>query len=550
MKPGKTNIILFRTIAALAVVIIFVFIELVVRLIIPIDNKNERLVDLGELSFFSEITVKGEPSIKIISKYGYSGNTTIFTKQKPAGVYRVFVLGGSAAAGWPHPETERFSTYMDTCLAHIYPHKNIEIINCSAHGFASYRVHEVFHQLIDYQPDAVIVWSGNNEFLENQRFTTSTFHQIVNGLSKQIRIVQVVKNALPTKQLSGDKIKVANSFWKKAQQESLELCSNPELAEKVRQVYHQSMDGIAREAADNNIEVLLFAVPVNLRDWQPTVSHFNLNGSDSVRWANSCESGRLALNAINYIAAVAHFNKTISMDSLHAMSHFYLAKSLEGLNDTTLALQEYLLAKDLDYNPFRAISDFNSSVRQIADLYANVTLFDAERYFQQVAHKGIPGFDLFLDYVHPTREGNMLLASKLSESIGNENLLGLGISETKIDTTTLSGYLSTYRDKDDILIQVTRFSLCCLTHQYESAVHFGLKILAEMPESFRNNSKNFKDIQKLKDGVKVFSQFLETEKHFMERTATQQNMAKAKAAMNQFYKDYFSYEEFADFSSE
>ncbi len=550
MENGKTKIILFRLIAVSAVVLFFVLIELVVRFMFPMPTKNEDLPNIGELSFFSEVSVKGEPSIKITSKYGYSTSNTIFSKHKPANVYRVFVLGGSAAAGWPHPEDERFSTYLDTCLAHIYPNSNIEIINCSAHGFASYRVREVFHQLVQYQPDAVIIWSGNNEFLEDQRFTTSKFQKVVDGLAKRIQTVQVIKNALPKKKLDGNKLNVANSFWKKVQQQSLELCSNPELAQKVRQVYHQSLDEIAGEAAENDIAVVLFTVPVNLRDWQPTVSHFSLKGTDSVRWANNYENGRLAIDTSDYEAAIEHFNKTISMEPLHAMSHFYLAKSLEGLKDTVSALQEYILAKDLDYNPFRAVSDFNKSVREIANSYSNAILFDAEEYLQQAATIGIPGFDLFLDYVHPTREGNMLLASKVAESIGKDDWFNLGISTSKIDTDILASYLSDYRDEDDAQVQVTRYSLCCLTHQYHSAVYFGQKLLIEMPDDYRNNPDNKDDIEKIKDGVKVFSEFLETENLFLKGLVTVDEMAAAKKKMNQFYQGYFSYEAFEEFSSE
>lgn len=541
MKSEKGKTILFKLIAVGAVVFFFLLIEMAVSFFVTDNQKNERLIDLGELTFFSQITMKGESWIRITNKYGYIDQLTTFKAKKSPGTYRIFCLGGSAAAGWPHPANERFSTYLDTCLRKIYPEKRIEIINCSAHGFASYRVREVFHQLIPFEPDAVIVWSGNNEFLEDQRFKSSKFQDLVDALAKKIKIVQLVKNAFPKQKLDGNQIDVANSFWKKAQQQSLELCSDPALALKVRQVYEQSILDITKEATQNKIKVLLFTVPVNLRDWQPNVSYCSLKNQDSIVWANLYNMGRNALNNNDSNAANAYLKDAVSKEPLHAMSHFLLARSFEMLNDTASALQHYILAKDLDYNPFRAITDFNESVRKIASNDQNVTLVEAEKLFQKYGHHGIPGFDLFLDYVHPTRNGNLKLASKLGELISQKGLPGLGISEIKIDTATLRGLLSGYSDENDITVQVTRYSLCCLTHQYESAVRFGNKILENLSASYLENPSNRNDINKLRDGVKCFTQFLEVEKQVLNGLTKNQELEKAKAAMHQFYETYYPY---------
>ena len=541
MKSEKGKTILFKLIAIGAVVFFFLLIEMAARLFMSDSQINERLIDLGELTFFSKITIKGEPSIRITSKYGYSDQQTTFKAKKSPGTYRIFCLGGSAAAGWPHPANERFSTYLDTCLRKIYPDKRIEIINCSAHGFASYRVRAVFHQLIPFEPDAVIVWSGNNEFLEDQRFKSSKFQGFVDALAKKIRIVQLAKNALPKQKLDGNQIQVAGSFWKKAQQQSLELCSDPALALKVRQVYKQSMLDITTEAAQNKIKVLLFTVPVNLHDWRPNVSYCSLKNQDSIAWVKSYNLGRNALNNNDNKSANAYLKDAISKEPLHAMTHFLFARSFEMENDTVPALLHYVLAKDLDYNPFRAITDFNESLRKIAANDQNVKLFDAEKLFQRYGYHGIPGFDLFLDYVHPTRNGNLILAYELGDFIRQKNLPGLGNSEIKVDTATLRSLLSDYSDENDILVQVTRYSLCCLTHQYESAVRYGNKILENLPASYLVNLSNRNDINKLRDGIKCFTQYLDVEKQVLNGLAKNQQLESAKAALHQFYETYYPY---------
>lgn len=541
MKKAENKTLLFKMIAIGAVIVFFLLIELVLRFFVPVNQQNERLIDLGELTFFSKVTIRGVPSIRITSKYGYSDQMTTFSERKSPDIYRIFCLGGSACASWPHPAGERFSSYLDTCLKKIYPNKRIEIINCSAHGFASYRVREVFHQLIPYQPDAVIVWTGNNEFLEDQRFKTSKVQAVVDALAKKIRIVQLIKKALPKQTLDGNQIEVASSFWKKTQQQSLELCSDPDLALKVRQVYEQSINEITTEAAQNKIKVLLFTVPVNLRDWKPNVSYCSLKDQDSVKWSKIYTSGRAALYDGNYLAANKYFKEAISTEPLHAMTYFNLAKSAELLNDTIAALHNYVLAKDLDYNPFRAITDFNKIVRKIAASHSNTTLFDAEKLFQKFGKRGIPGFDLFLDYVHPTREGNLILASELGEYIRNDNLLGIGASEIRVDHQELHKMVTGYRDENDIQLQVTRFSLCCLTHQYESVVRFGSEILGSLPADYQANPQNKNDILKLRVGVKVFSRFLELDSRSLEGIVDNGEMQSAKKEIRMFYETYYPY---------
>ena len=541
MKSERNKTILFKFIASGAVILIFLLIEVTLRLFVPYSNKTERLVDLGELTFFSKVTIKGESWIRITSKYGYSEQQTTFKERKSPDTYRIFCIGGSACAGWPHPADERFSTYLDTCLRKIYPDHKIEIINCSAHGFASYRVREVFHQLIPFSPDAVIVWSGNNEFLEDQRFKTSKVQDVIDALAKRVRIVQLAKNALPKKKLNGNEIDVAGSFWKKAQQQSLELCSDPRLALKVREVYEQSIDAIASEAAQNKIKVLLFTVPVNLRDWQPNVSYCSLKNQDSVNWIRSYNQGRKALNNKDYQTANGYFKNAVSKEPLHAMTYFLLARTYEFLNDTISALRNYILAKDLDYNPFRAVTDFNESVRRISVKHLDVSLFDAEKILQKYGLHGIPGFDLFLDYVHPTRQGNLILASELSEYIRQKNLFGIGNSDTQVDTSTLRSLVSDYHDKNDITVQVTRFSMCCLTHQYQSAISIGNNIMGNLPDNYLSNPSNTNDINKIKGGVKIFSRFIEVENQELNGRVVDRDFESVKSSMNQFYKAYYPY---------
>ena len=91
-----------------------------------------------------------------------------------------------------------------------------------------------------------------------------------------------------------------------------------------------------------------------------------------------------------------------------------------------------------------------------------------------------PGFDLMLDYVHPTRRGNGLIARLAYEAIVRNDLLQSGES-IELPFLPIAG---AYRDHADASIQNTMMWVYGLMHQYESLVakadyvkqHPGLKL--------------------------------------------------------------------------
>ena len=531
----------FKWIAVVGVFLLFGFFELAARLFL--NSKSEReLIDIGELSFFSEINYKGDTYIKITSKYGYSEQNTIFRKKKFPDTKRIFIVGESASAGWPHPPQERFSSYLQIILNKMYPDANIEIINCSAHGFASYRVKKVFSSLIPYKPDVVIVWTGNNEFLEEPNYAATGARKYINALAENLKLVQMIKEAGSKSALNGNILNTDNSFWKKVKGQSIDLRSNPVLFGKVKLHYRQSLEAICREGQRNKVKVVLFTVPVNIRDWQPNVSYQKPEEKDSIIWRTAYNAGRKAMIRNVPENAIAEFKRAAVTEPLHAQTYFDLANAYLLKKDSLSALADFIKARDLDYNPFRVISDFNTTVLSLGKAYPQaVTVYNADSLFRNKARFGIPGFDLFLDYVHPNRKGNISLAADFSRFLAGKNMLQLAKPETEINEKELEKMLSTYQDEKDGFVQITRFSLCCLTRQYKSAMDFGDRILKDFPESYFVAENKQHELYKIRDGVDAFKLFLNTDRKDIFSQATLLEKQHANQALNNFYDKYFPY---------
>jgi tetratricopeptide (TPR) repeat protein len=428
------------------------------------------LVDIPR--FFERTEIDGKPHYRIAHDEVYSRRGVVFDAEKPPDTLRVFCLGGSASAGWPHPKQEIYSAYLEQGLQRAFPHKRIQVINASAHAYAAYRVRLIFDQVIELDPDLIVVWSGNNEFLEKRTYlpTRESLEPLLD-VANQLASFRVARAWLgprlfPDNALSGEQRQhTAYAVWSKIKQVALDLRADPEQFSQVKSHYRLSIESMVKRAAETGVPVLLVSVPVNLRDWHPNVSQHALSGMQRVAWKIRYDAARVAVLDGDPQLAVRHFRAALERDPGHAESHFLLARALEQTGDPAGAIQHFQRARDLDHNPFRAISDFNASLREIAVLHPNAYLADAETAFSQASAPYAPGFDLFLDYVHPARAGNLIVAETVFDRIVENDLLGRAREESFQASPRLD-----YDESQDLTLQLAMIMLFAMMHQDESLV--------------------------------------------------------------------------------
>ncbi len=471
--PSKAKEFTFRALAIMLPFVVLLLLEFGFRLF-PMEARD-KYINLTPFSLFTRETIDGVDSFVITSRFGYNQRTA-FPVKKPDGGIRIFLLGGSAIAGWPHPPAETFASYLQQAIQRAYPGRSVEVINAAGHGFASYRARRVFDEIIKLDPTAIIIWSGNNEFLESREYDTGATG-LLDALSDRSQLVsriQALVSPAPTK-LPGDDLRdVAGFFWAKVKQEALKLRSDPGLLSRVQEHYADSIRYMVTEATQRNIPVILFTVPSNLRDWLPTVSHNGLKGARLKEWTRLIERAQKALLEQDPQAGISALNQAIEMEPEHAESYFWLGRLYEAAGQKEQALENYRLAKDLDYNPFRALSSFNQSVRQIAAETDGVVLLDLERILDRESDQAAPGFDLFLDYVHPTTRTNLVITEKAFGLLMDRELLGPRSTNSAASEPITAG--TSYDETRDFSIQRRLFYLFALNHQYEAGYHQALRL--------------------------------------------------------------------------
>jgi hypothetical protein len=102
---------------------------------------------------------------------------------------------------------------------------------------------------------------------------------------------------------------------------------------------------------------------------------------------------------------------------------------------------------------------------------------DADKLFRAASAPHAPGFDLFLDYVHPKRRGTIILANAVFDSIVASGILGT--RNAKFEYTPATGEDGAiYDEETDQDLQRILLILAMMMHQHETATAIASRIMA------------------------------------------------------------------------
>ncbi len=97
---------------------------------------------------------------------GMAGDTTqySFLDPKPTNTFRIFIVGESAAKGYPQPRNLASSAFLQAMLQDAWPERHVEVINLGTVAVASYPVLCIMTEALKFNPDLIIIETGHNEF--------------------------------------------------------------------------------------------------------------------------------------------------------------------------------------------------------------------------------------------------------------------------------------------------------------------------------------------------------------------------------------------------
>ena len=360
-------------------------------------------------------------------------NEQRFLKKKPPGAYRIFSLGGSTTYGRPYNDTVSFSGWLREFLSEADPGRNWEVINAGGVSYASYRVAKLMEELLAYEPDLFIIYSGHNEFLERRTYpqlieAPAALTDLAGWLSHTriyaagSRIIRALEEPVPqapdaTLLPSEVDTILARSVGPH------EYHRDDKFRQQVIAHYRFNLNRMLEMARFSGVEVILITPASNLKDCSPFKSEFSaeLSEKQTAEFQTLLDRGLQAAKLGQREKALAAFDKAESIDGRYADLHYQRGRVLMKLERWPEAAAAFRRALQEDVCPLRILPQMRQTITELAALH-DVPLIDFAGIIEKRSEQGIPGADHFLDHVHLTIEGYRLLALELLAKLDQENI--------------------------------------------------------------------------------------------------------------------------------
>lgn len=419
--------------------------------------------------------IKDVGGVKLVVRSGFHPlmNTNIkpFFLEHPKNTLRIFVLGGSAAAGWPyHAGDTNLSALLERKLKKLYPNKTIEVINAAAGTYASHRVKFIFDEILHYNPDIIFLYNGNNEFLENLVYRP----QRPPAPWDKSAAIRFTYRAAASLFFPKPQIDVKNYDVSKQEQNSLSFAfsktslyrQDQRQFQALLDHYRFNMEEMVKSAKQANIPLFLVTCPVNLKDWVPNVSQHrkDLTPDEKNKWTVFFRDGYLAVEQGNYLKAVEPLRSALLIDDEYAEAHFRLGDALRHTGSLAEAKREYILALQRDAYPFRELPEFQNILHEIAT-QQKTPVIDIIAPLEAAANDGIIGLDILTDYVHLTEQSQEIVAHEMLKGLFKQGLLPQ-LSATEIEGTRIK-ISPDFMAARDVMAADLNYNMAMIMHQYE-----------------------------------------------------------------------------------
>ena len=351
-----------------------------------------------------------------------------FAVPKPAGEFRAFVLGGSTVQGHPFARQTSFTTWLEISLAAADPTRTWRFVNCGGVSYATYRLVPILEEVLNYEPDLIVLYTGHNEFLEARSFEHLHRGSPLTGAidaASRLRTFTLLREGYLCLQgrssaepSSGRTILPTEVDALLDYRGGLEQYHRDEaLREDVLRQYAFNLRRMVQMCRERGVDVLLVNPVSKLRDCPPFKSEHSadLSHEQFRRWQDLTEAAasQLRRGSLGYPRALELYQQAAEIDPLHAGGLYNLAECHDLLGQYDQARMAYLAAKDADVCPLRVQQPMNDIVLDIARAEGTL-MFDAERVVAEHCSNGIPGGDWLIDHVHPTIAGHQLVADGIS----------------------------------------------------------------------------------------------------------------------------------------
>lgn len=369
-------------------------------------------------------------------------NPQSFPRVKAPGTYRIFCMGASTTYGHPYTDPTSFAGWMRELLPAADGSKRWEVINAGGISYASYRVAHLMEELVSYQPDLFIVYTGQNEFLEERTYgqlrdvpvaVRTTVSLLAGTRTWTAMTAALKKTGLHPQAEEKDRDLLAGEVSAKLDRtDGLQKYTRDDhLRDNILHHYRVSLERMVALARSAGAEVIFVTPAANLKDCTPFKSEHTagLDAQAQQRSVQLLAAAREAMRRKDWPGALGSLDQALAFDPRHAELLYYRGQALLALSRFDESESALRMARDEDVCPLRALTPMPGIVAEVAR-HEGAGLVDyvelLRRRMQSEYGHPILGQEYFLDHVHPTIEGYRILALALIQTMIDQKLVRPG----------------------------------------------------------------------------------------------------------------------------
>lgn len=339
-----------------------------------------------------------------------------FTTPKAPGTVRIFLLGESAIQGFPQPVPLTDGSFLESMLRDAWRgERQVEVINLGATAVASFPVLCFLEEVLDYEPDLIVLMVGSNEYYGAYGVASLPAAARFPGGMRLTRWVRGLGLSQWLVSLRSHPETPGGALMEHLASKGQVPHDDP-LREAAANSLRSNVGAMVRSCVARRVPIVVCTVPTNERGLAPI-------GDDPVTMMPPGESQpvgeELALGERLLVSdperAVEHARTVIAVSPTHARAHFLLATALTRLGRHAEALEEYVRARDADRMPWRATSAARDAV--VAAALQGGLLCDIEAAFRAESPGGAIGWELMDDHVHMSLRGQALFARTIASML-------------------------------------------------------------------------------------------------------------------------------------
>ena len=312
------------------------------------------------------------------NKRGYF-NVQGFPQTKAPGTYRIFTVGGSTTYGRPYDDKTSFSGWLRELLPMADSSREWEVINAGGISYASYRVAHLMEELINYQPDLFVIYTGHNEFLEERTYgqirdMSPLLKNTVSVLNKT-RTWAAMNSAMralglqaqeekPNRDTLGDRVDTILDLTVGLDQ----YRRDDALRENILEHYRLSLERMVALARSVDAEVIFVNPASSQNDCTPFKSQHTpgLDTAAQRRSEQMLAQAKDALRTEDWQTALDILETAAAADPRHAELHYRRGQALLAMGRYEEAKDAFRIASDEDVCPLRELSPMNRILKNVA----------------------------------------------------------------------------------------------------------------------------------------------------------------------------------------